>query len=341
VKVGTGVGTALISGVLALGPVPLAGVPRLPVRATPAAPSGADVATAMPVVRQQSYRVDARVRPLLLFWVGRSDVGYARLTWRQTAAGDRGLEFLIGSDPTRAPRNINRWGFIQEILGIDRAEILGVMRDSGEQTLEEADASTANQSEGTALFRVSRSTITNNTAVGGTMTLHAPTRLTYRELDELLALIPAAPSSVGMLALPSGTERGFLAALENLMVRSLEPCRRPRGAQSVAAETYVYNQRLYGLSLESCEYVAKRRSRVGVFTDIVDGRFEVRNRTTGNETHFSLAYGASGDRRGVPVRAVFRPHWWIEVELLLGDSAGVHDGREPLVPVDMPQGRGR
>jgi hypothetical protein len=28
-------------------------------------------------------------------------------------------------------------------------------------------------------------------------------------------------------------------------------------------------------------------------------------------------YGASGELCGVPVRAVFRPRWWMEVELLL------------------------
>jgi hypothetical protein len=43
----------------------------------------------------------------------------------------------------------------------------------------------------------------------------------------------------------------------------------------------------------------------------------VRNRTTHDETKFRVVYGASGELCGVPVRAVFRPRWWMEVELLL------------------------
>jgi hypothetical protein len=35
-----------------------------------------------------------------------------------------------------------------------------------------------------------------------------------------------------------------------------------------------------------------------------------------------MFYGTSGELREVPVRAVFRPRWWIEVELVLDRSAG-------------------
>jgi hypothetical protein len=95
----------------------------------------------VPVVREHSYVVNAKVRPVLLFWIGRDNIGAARITWRK-GSGRRTFEFLIGSDPARAPRQINRWGFIVEELDADNAEVLGVMRESNEETIEEAKAKT-------------------------------------------------------------------------------------------------------------------------------------------------------------------------------------------------------
>jgi hypothetical protein len=63
------------------------------------------------------------------------------------------------------------------------------------------------------------------------------------------------------------------------------------------------------------------RIKTGTFADIVDGRFQVRNRTTNYETKFRVLYGLSGDLQAVPVRIVFRPRWWIEVELVLDRSS--------------------
>jgi hypothetical protein len=264
---------------------------------------------------------------LFLFWVGRDDVGSARITWRR-AESRRVFELLIGTDPERAPRKINRWGFITETLSTDRAEILGVMKESGEQTIEEAEARITLENGGLVLFKASRSTVTNGTAVGGTLDLRVPAHLTYRDLDTVLALIPAKLAATRTLELPPGTERGFLVALDTLIERSIEPCRRAGRPDAVPAVRYVYNQTLYDLTLRSCHYRDELRSRVGVFTEVVDGRFEIENRSTGKETRFRVMYGASGDRRGVPVRALFRPHWWIEVELLLDSAdASLREGR--------------
>ena len=66
----------------------------------------------LPVRVEHRYRMLGRVRPLL-FWISREDVGGAQVTWREAADGV-GYELLIGSDPERAPRRINRWGYIGE-----------------------------------------------------------------------------------------------------------------------------------------------------------------------------------------------------------------------------------
>jgi hypothetical protein len=185
--------------------------------------------------------------------------------------------------------------------------------------MEEAKARTAAQPGDVSAFRAARTSITGNLAVRGTMALLAPAHLTYRDLDALLALIPAAPPNVHTLALPSGTQQGFLVALDSVIHASVAPCRGADdgGAKGVNPVQYVYNRTLYDLSLLSCDHEPQLRTKTGVFTDVVEARFQVRNRTTKNETRFRMTYGGSGELHAVPVRAVFRPRWWMEIELVL------------------------
>lgn len=277
----------------------------------------------MPVVRQQAYVVNAKVRPLLLFWIGRDNIGDARLTWREASGSHRAFEFLIGSDPERAPRRINRWGFIVEELNPRKAEVLGLMKESNEQSIDDAEAQIARQAD-VSVFKVLRTTIIGSHAVTEVMTVPAPAHLTYRELDSFLALIPVEPRSIRTLELPSGTQIGFLVAMDSLIHASVGPCqsRRGDGALGVSAIPFVYGQTLYDLSLLSCTYAPSLRTKTGIFAHVVEGRFQVRNRTTKYETKFGVSYGASGAWLGLPVRAVFRPRWWIEIALLLDPSAG-------------------
>ncbi len=273
----------------------------------------------MPVVRERLYVVNARVRPILPFWIRRDNVGEARMRWREGGHERRAFELLIGSDPARAPRRINRWGLIVEELDAENAEILGVMSESNEETIEEAKDRTARPAGEISTFRAARTTISGSRVSSGTMTFQAPAHLTYRELDALLALIPAKPLNLRTLDLPPGTQKGFLVAMDALMRASIAPCRSADGdgARHVRALPYVYNRTVYDLSLLSCFYEPELRTKTATFADVVDGRFQVRNRTTNYQTKFRVSYGISGELQGVPVRAVFRPRWWMEIELLL------------------------
>src|SRR5215831_18441297 len=96
-------------------------------------------AGALPLVAEHKYRMLARVRPLL-FWISKDNVGGARVRWRGDDNGAFGIELLIGSDPHRAPRQINRWGYIAEdVQGAD-AHVLGLMKRSEEQSIAEAES---------------------------------------------------------------------------------------------------------------------------------------------------------------------------------------------------------
>jgi hypothetical protein len=277
--------------------------------------------TRVPVVREHTYILNARVRPLLLFWIGRDNIGDARLTWHQSPGGRRAFEFLVGSDPARAPRRINRWGFIVEELNADTAEILGVMSESSEETLEEAKAQVARQDD-VKVFKASRTTIAATKAVNGTMTVRAPAHLTYQNLDELLGLLPATPPNARTIEVPPGVSQGFLIAMDGLIRASVEPCRTEGGGgpRRIAPLRYLYNQTFYDVSLVSCRHAAAMPAHGGTATDLIDGRFRITNRTTKHNTDFRIVYGASGALKEVPVRAFFRPRWWMEVELVLNQS---------------------
>ena len=41
------------------------------------------------------------------------------------------------------------------------------------------------------------------------------------------------------------------------------------------------------------------------------------NRTTGEETPFTVVYGVEGDLTGVPLLISWRPRWWLEIECAL------------------------
>jgi hypothetical protein len=66
---------------------------------------------------------------------------------------------------------------------------------------------------------------------------------------------------------------------------------------------------------------ARIPTKTNVFAHVVEGRFQVKNRTTKSETKFLVSHGTSAELRGLPIRAVFRPGWWMEIELLLDRSA--------------------
>src|SRR5262249_16162329 len=90
-------------------------------------------------VQRHHYAIDARVRPLLLFWISRHDIGDAVVLKRQ-APSEAGYSLLIGSDPERAPRRINRWGYIDEQIRGNEATLIGLMTESDEDSIDQAEA---------------------------------------------------------------------------------------------------------------------------------------------------------------------------------------------------------
>lgn len=298
---------------------------RAPVNAH-ARPAPGSVINAIPVTAEHYYRVAGRVRPLLLFWIGRDDVGAARITWRSDEQGARAFELLAGSDPARAPRHLNRWGYVAERTDPSGAWLLGIMKGSAETSLDEAKANVEREGLPGArafTFKAIRSTVGRRTARAEIQTISSPRDFTFLDAASLLQLIQqgAGTSKSNELTLPEGVQPGFLVTMADAVHRSVLAHRRaPGGRLDHRPVTYTYNGRLYDLVLRGSKFLSQLRAGDSAFSNVLQSEFDVRNRETRRSTRFELAYGVDGALAEVPVRIAYQPNWWIELELVLDDS---------------------
>lgn len=266
----------------------------------------------------------ARIRPLLLFWIGRDNVGGGRVVWRGN--GDTvAYELLIGSDPDRAPRRINRWGYLIEEVRGTHGTVLGVMTESDERSLEEAKARLAREgAQGGFFFKAIQATVTAGEARAGVTTVRVPHNFTYRDASPVLDLAAKelGSATVRRVQMPTGARPGFLGALAELIHQSVAAYQRSTGstAGKRIAAAFVYNAKLYELTLKDAQFVRDAEFGGRRFARVVRGEFESRNRTTGDATRFELVYGTEGPLAEVPLHVVYRPRWWFEVQLTLDEE---------------------
>jgi hypothetical protein len=290
-----------------------------PVHAQPSGAHASAPFSAVKVSREHKYQVDARVRPLL-FWIRKANVGDARITWRTGANGTVGYELLVGTDPARTPRRINRWGYLrEEAAGQGGAVVFGVMSQSDEQSIEDADQNTNRAGKSVHMFKALHQRVTDSEAHVTISTIQVERDLNYADLDMLLTALPGAPSRSKVVPVPGWTSPGFLAATAAL----LEEGRAAAGKRLTSAHAvrvYPYNGQLYELQLQSAEPIDRFTQDTRAFGSAIRGRFGVVNRKTGARTAFTIVYGVQGDLTGVPLFISFRPRWWLEVDCVLADT---------------------
>ena len=98
-----------------------------PVRMTREAGTlGIDPAPSTRVMTDYQYRVVGKVR-LLFFWSGTRDVGRARITSHGVERANV-VSLVVGTDPQRAPRGLNEWGYIREQVDGETASALACER---------------------------------------------------------------------------------------------------------------------------------------------------------------------------------------------------------------------
>jgi hypothetical protein len=305
---GCGVGAAAVLAFVANGS------PMLAARA--AEPARWAAPQRLPQTAEYRYDVSVRIRAVI-FSITRNGVGAARIVRGTSRDGARSYELLIGSDPARTPMGINRWGYVAETVDGSTAQLVGVMTESEEQTVAEATASVKGQA-GNHRFKAILGSVDGREASALVVRAGFPENFTFRDVETVLARLPEG-SPTARLRIPDGTHPGFLGAVADIVHASVETFSRSGRGPEQMRRVFVYDRGLYDLTQTSSRVLADLRLASRSYGRALDGQFEVRNRTTGDTSSFRIAYGIDGRVAEVPVRVVYRPRWWFEVELTLAE----------------------
>ena len=274
----------------------------------------------LPVVAEFHYRITGKVR-LLLFWVSRDGVGAARIRVRRGETGATGLDLLIGSDPKRAPRGINRWGYILEETRGDETTVVGLMKKSDEDTLDQAASNVAAEAKGGVVFKMIQATVTPVESVARVTTATVPRDYSYRELDTLVAALAAetAAPRIRKLPVPPGGRPGLLDSIEELIRDAGETVQRTGLTPGRKSFPYVYYSKRYEVARVSTS-VEKGGTYGGVtYPRLLRANFEVRSPGETWTERFTIVSGIDGPLAGVPVFVHYQPRWWFAVEMVLDD----------------------
>ena len=293
----------------------------------------------MRVDQQLDYIMTARVR-LLLFWVGKDDVGggyIRRGRLPQDPASDV-IELLIGSDPAKAPRSINRWGAASEIAhklsgsghGVESSTFFGFMKVSSGASAAEMEKELAREKRGgTFLFSAIINQGERNFDFAKVVPFSSETDFTIHQFDEAKSMVfDRLLGSEGRLkeidtkqVAACGRREGFLESVAELIEPAVEGRRAP------SPLCYFYNGVEHQLTLAQVTRVPSETVRltlrdepheyVRTYQDLVLAHFENFDQTSKKKTEFELLLGTAGSLRGVPVQIHYQPNWWFQVILNL------------------------
>jgi hypothetical protein len=278
----------------------------------------------VPVVREARYKMSAGIRPLYVFWIRAGNVGAGRILWRQAGDGRRGYELLIGSDPRRAPRKINRWGWEREDAGPDGATLFGLMRKTDEESLDEAKEDLRTEGSGGFVYKAIRSRVSNGRVRAENSSWRVARDLSYHELAELQSLVgsaPSAPPRVREAPIPAGTQPGFLFAASRVIEQAVTAATsNPRRLLSGTHETFTFNASLYDLRLKSTEWIDSATYGDRRYERLVRLNCEHYNREKDTRERFALVCPTDGPLARVPVYIEYQPKWWFRASGVLDDS---------------------
>src|SRR6266852_5681602 len=238
------------------------------------------------------YAIGARVRPLLVFWISRSGVGDAVVTKRR-GPSETGYSLLIGSDPDRAPRRINRWGYINEEIRGGEATLIGLMTESDEDSIKQAEANIDRPVAGDRVFKIIRATIDAGQARSIVTSIAAPAEYSFRHVHTVLDLAQREASErqdarARVIRLPSGTRPGFLTAIAELMHRHVDEWRASGRVQPGGPINYVYHGRIYELRATHTQPLASIQVGGVEYPHVITSAFEARGAYDGEVDQFSI-----------------------------------------------------
>jgi hypothetical protein len=247
---------------------------------------------------------------VVMLWVGRDDVGSGVIRWRGT--GDhKAIELLIGSDPKRAPGQLNKWGYLVEAMQGGESSVVGLISQENDERLSDVKAGMKTRKDQRA-FDTIRGYAAKTEGIARVGTLYAPSHLTYHDADTVLkAVLTDGSLLVKRVARGADVRPGFLTTLTELLRASLDTKKYSERIQ------YVHGDRLFQLRLIESTRIAKFERDGHTWNDVVRSRFETGEAGSRSGTRFELVYGASGALAGIPIVISYQPKWWLQVDLVL------------------------
>ena len=263
----------------------------------------------LPVVRQHTYRMAGKIRVLLL-WVGRDDVGSGVIKWRG-AGDDKAIEILIGSDPKRAPSQLNKWGYLVEAMRGVESSVVGLISQENDDRLSDVKADLKTRKDQRA-FDTIRGHVGTTEGAARVGTLYAPSHLTYHDADSVLGRVLGDSSLPVKRVERRGRVRpGFLTTLTELITGSLD-----RNNDNTRIQ-YIHGDRLFELRLLESTRLPRFERDGRTWRNVVRARFETGEAGNRSGTRFELVYGANGALTGIPILISYQPKWWLQVDLVL------------------------
>jgi hypothetical protein len=280
--------------------------------------------TDIPVVSDHRYRGSGAVRPFVLFWISRDNVGGARITHRRGDDGSFALEMLTGSDPARAPFGTNRWGYIREVVRGDTADLVAVKTDTDEETIEEAKTNVRNKKASGVLLFI-RERVTAHETIAWTTLADVGRDVSFRDVDFVLGQIPGLQNwEERRIARPPEVRPGFLTAFNEMMAATAKLWSSgtpPKQNSAPKVLTYLHRAELFDLHQDQLELVENVPTGSGERVRALRARFRIWNRQTKEWSgDFVSVYGVSGALAGVPLRLTYQPRWWLKTELAIDDT---------------------
>jgi hypothetical protein len=292
---------------------------------------------------EYDYIMTARVR-LLLFWVGKDDVGggYIRRGILPGESQSEVIQLLMGSDPAKAPRAINRWGAATEIVHgssagnpeVNASTFLGFMKVSKGTSVSEMQKELAREKQG---GEFEFSAIINQANRQGSIAKVVPFAshqdFTIHQLDQAEQVVyQRLADSTGRVSVMDsrrfdscGQPEGFLSSVSRLIDASLE------GRPTPVSVCYTYNGELFTLTLGNVARLARETVQLNLkeephkyertYENLLRTRFTNVNQMTKKSGDFELLVGTDGNLRGVPVQITYEPKWWFNVVLNLKTPA--------------------
>jgi hypothetical protein len=301
---------------------------------------------------EYDYVMTCRLR-LLLFWMGREDVGggYVRIGKVAGQEPQQIIQVLFGSDPAKVPLSINRWGAGTEVLRMsDSGEpaasaFFGFMKSSkGQSVLAMKSELAKEKANGDHLFEGIISRV-DDRALSTTVPYVSNRDFDLHQYEEAekaaLQQLESNPSrhirrldGVTRQACPRMGE--FLSTTFQLMNDAVA------GRSTPESLCYIYNARHYTATLASAHPISEKKVHVTLhgsgaaldqtYHHLQQAHFDITCEETGGKSSFDILLGTEGPLRGTPIQITYDPNWWFQVVLNLAPESPDVKGQPPGHP---------